>query len=188
MKSLRINIDIDNTVNNFLSEFLVLCNGMRTENSKFEMSDIREYFLDSCTGIDGTVLDTLFFKNPCFYRKLKPLPDSCYVINSLNERHNIKFVTAIDYDVIDSRIEFLRTYFPNINVNKQLIVTNDKHSIFADVVIDDYWDNMSNVNSDCKYLLFSQPWNMGNWDPRVIRVDTWQQIQSEIIKMEYGCE
>ena len=106
------------------------------------------------------------------------------MIEEMNKKHEVKFVTSIDYDVIDSRIEFVQKYFPFIDINRQLLVTNDKHSIYAEMVIDDYVKNMDNVNPDCTFLLFKQPWNK-LYDTKAIRVSSWYDIYTKLETMDF---
>lgn len=151
------NIDIDDTVNNFIERFVELFNSITHE--ELSVRDILCYDLTKL-GIDRETLETLFFKNNYFYEALKPLDDSVSTINLLlAKKHDIRFVTAIDYDVIQARLDFIRHYFPYIDTSKSLIVTNNKRSIYADYVIDDLQDNLNNVNDCCTYFLKMQPWN-----------------------------
>lgn len=181
---MKVNIDIDNTVNNFIQKFVELCNRMKVADKEFSVDDMTQYSLQTATGIDNDTLTTLFFKNPCFYKKLEPLDDAYWVIEEMNKKHEVKFVTSIDYDVIDSRIEFVQKYFPFIDINRQLLVTNDKHSIYAEMVIDDYVKNMDNVNPDCTFLLFNQPWNK-LYDTKAIRVSSWYDIYTKLETMDF---
>lgn len=108
-----INIDIDNTVNDFLDKFVYFVNGMNDNllhtGDKFNVSDIGQYRLQTATGINDDILQTLFFKNDEFYRHLKPLPDSVRVIKKIIDSGNeVKFVTAINYEAINSRLAFIR--------------------------------------------------------------------------------
>lgn len=183
MKS--INIDIDNTVNDFLEKFVYFVNGMNDNllhfGKRFDVSDIRQYRLQTATGINDDILQTLFFKNDEFYRHLKPLPDSVRVIKRIVDAgHEVKFVTAINYEAINSRLAFIREYFPFVDVDRSLIVTNDKSSIWADIVIDDYLDNLYNNRNreDCTYILYSQPWNQHVEESKHIIAHSWLDVES----------
>lgn len=183
MKS--INIDIDNTVNDFLEKFVYFVNGMNDNllhfGKRFDVSDIRQYRLQTATGINDDILQTLFFKNDEFYRHLKPLPDSVRVVKRIVDAgHEVKFVTAINYEAINSRLAFIREYFPFVDVDRSLIVTNDKSSIWADIVIDDYLDNLYNNRNreDCTYILYSQPWNQHVEANKHIIAHSWLDVES----------
>jgi 5'(3')-deoxyribonucleotidase len=159
---LIFNIDIDNTVNDFIENFVRYFN--RITKSSLLVEDVVEYDL-SKLGVDRETLTTLFFKNNYFYESMLPLKDSMEVINDLiHANHDVRFVTAIDYDVIQSRLDFIHHWFPLINTSKSLIITNDKKSIFADIVIDDLPDNLVNVNPDCLFILKKQPWNIDKYN------------------------
>ena len=152
-----INIDIDNTVNDFLDKFVFYLNGI---GYKIKKQDIYEYDLSKATNIKEQVLSCLFFGNNNFYKQLLPLENSVECIKKLwDSGHEIRFVTAITYEVISARIDFIKEFFPFIDPDKSLIVTNNKRSVYADLVIDDYLNNLSNINKNCKFILFDQPWN-----------------------------
>lgn len=152
------NIDVDNTINNFVHEFIFLYNNITGRN--IEYKNMTDYDLTSLD-IDNYTLETLFLKNNRFYETLVPKVGSVSTIKKLIvKEHIVKFVTSIHYNVIQARIDFIAKYFPAVDVNKSLIVTDDKHKIYADFVIDDLPSNVTeNVNSSCNYILIKQPWN-----------------------------
>lgn len=166
-----INIDIDNTTNDFIEKFVYYLNGLQSRlepisytfynpRSDIEVKDITNYKLALSTGVRDEILETMFFRNNAFYETLEPLENAVETIKELVERGNtVRFVTAIRYDVVQARIDFIKKYFPFIDPDTQLIVTNNKEAIYADIVIDDCIDNLKNVNKDCRYIVFSQPWN-----------------------------
>lgn len=158
-----ISIDIDNTVNDFIFQFVSCLNGLYTKEDykMFVIDDMKDYRLSKCTGISDHILETLFFKNNEFYKTMSPLIGSTKIIrNMVSNWHCIRFVTSINYEVVQSRIEFIRQHFPFIDVDKQLIVTNDKSSISADILIDDCPYHIGrNVNPECRYVVYDQPWN-----------------------------
>lgn len=157
------NVDVDNTINNFIHQFIFFYNNISGKDIKYEK--MTDYDLTSL-GIDRYTLETLFFKNNRFYETLVPEVGSVSTVKGLVQKgHTVKFVTSIDYDVVQSRIDFIAKYFPNVDVNRSLIVTNDKNKIFADFVIDDLPLNVKgNVNDNCKYILIKRPWNEKEYD------------------------
>ena len=172
---LRINVDVDNTINNFLESFLELFNSISGRNVQY--ADIKEYSLEDSLGIPNRTLQLLFFKNNAFYKTLTPLFSSGYVIEKLVRcGHDVMFVTAIDYDVVQSRIEFLKKHFPFMDVNKSLIVTSDKCSIPADIVIDDNPEHLQDNPGCSTYIKYFQPWNKDYTNKNVIPCRDWQEI------------
>lgn len=157
------NIDVDNTINNFVQHFLFLYNDISGRHIEYE--DIADYDLTSI-GISRYTLETLFFRNNRFYELLVPQVGSVSTIKALIEKgHTVKFVTSIDYDVVQARIDFITRYFPAADVNKSLILTDSKQNIYADWVIDDLPSNVKdNVNENCKYILLQRPWNTEEYD------------------------
>lgn len=168
-----INIDIDNTINDFIYKFIKHLNGLQSGHHKFEIEDFTEYNLSKSTGLDQESLEVLFYKNNSFHETLDPLCGSVPVISLLvDSGHDVRFVSSISYDAIQSRIDFMRKYFPFMYPDKQLIITHDKASIYADIVIDDHLKHLNNINKDCKFILFDQPWNKDCKIP-AIRVYDW---------------
>lgn len=177
-----INIDIDNTVNNFLDCFIEQFNSVTGRSLTHE--DITSYWLNKCTGVSSDTLSTLFFKNNTFHSTFKPLPYAQEAINQLvDSGHTVRFVTAINYEVIQARLDFVRTYFPFLEPSKHLIVTEHKEFIYADVVIDDSVDNLKNVNSKCEFILFAQPWNT-MWRQTYITFDNWHDLLSYLLSIK----
>lgn len=155
-----INIDIDNTVNDFLDKFCIYLNSLQLGKTWCRWTDFTDYNISNVTGIDNNTLEIMFFRNNSFYEQLEPLAKCQQVIKRLYEEgHTIRFVTSIRYDVIQARIDFIKKFFPYIDTNTNLIVTNDKSSIYADIVVDDYENNFNNVNPNCYFIVFDQPWN-----------------------------
>lgn len=187
MNKLTINVDIDNTVNNFIEHFINLYNTVANRN--LFVNDVTDYDLCVITGVDRTTLETLFFKNNYFYEHLSPLPWTYEVLNTLYKKgHDVRFVTSINYEVIQPRIDFIRSNYSFIDPDKALIVTDNKNSIWADIVIDDLPSHLNNRNSYCKYILFNQPWNyVPNENPnacRYRRCNDWQAINDYLKELQ----
>ena len=156
------NIDVDNTVNNFSEKFLEYYNDITGKH--LTMSDLKKYDLTTL-GVSRETLETLFFNNNAFYRSLDANPIAIGVIRTLwLSDHTINFVTASDYSIIDSRIEFIKKYFDFLNVNRSLLITEDKGVAYADFVIDDLNGYLVNINPDCTYILLKKPWNLTEWN------------------------
>lgn len=179
------NIDIDNTVNDFLTKFVLHINAI---GANIDYDSICEYNLHKATGIPQNTLEALFYRNNYFYKSLVPLDGSINTIRDLiSDGHVVRFVTAITYDVITARVEFIQKYFPFVDPNKSLIVTDHKESIYADVVIDDCANNMRNINPDCKFILFNHAWNQFFEVDGVdhFRCYSWHDIYNRLNKMGY---
>ena len=173
---MTVNVDVDNTVNNFLEMFLLLFNSISGRNINYE--DVTDYSLSKITGVPNKTLETLFFKNNSFYKTLQPLQGSAYVLEELvRNGHDVRFVTSIDYDVVQSRISFLNKHFPFINLNKSLFITSDKCSVPSDIVIDDNPEHLVPVDPTCTYIKFRQPWNKDIKDG-VITCNDWYDVYS----------
>ena len=67
-----INVDIDNTVNDFIEKFVTFVNGYAGRN--LTPADMTIYKLEESTGIPDDILSILFFKNNAWYETLEPLP------------------------------------------------------------------------------------------------------------------
>lgn len=173
---MRINIDVDNTINDFIYKFIYYLNGIQNSGDKLKVEDLTE-------NLSKESLDILFFKNNAFHSMLDPLCGSVEVIRMLQEAgHIVKFVTCISYDVIKSRIEFFKKHFPFVDVDKQLIITNDKTSVYADIVIDDHIPHLTNINRNCKFIIFDQPWNQ-DYTFADYRVKDWCEVRETLERL-----
>lgn len=180
---MQINIDVDNTINDFIYKFVYYLNGIQNSGEKFKVENMKEYNLRSTTNLSAESLDILFFKNNTFHNILDPLCGSIEVIRMLQEAgHIVKFVTSISYDVIQSRIEFFKKHFPFVDVDSQLIVTHDKTSIYADIVIDDHIPHLTNINHNCTFIIFDQPWNQ-EYEFADYRVHDWCEVRETLEKI-----
>ena len=188
-----VNVDVDNTVNNFAKKVISMYNKLYDDSVEYE--DVTSYEFYQLPKISHECLQELFFKNDHFYEELQPIPDSVYQIERLvNNGHKVKFVSAADYRIVKSRIDFIERYFPYLDVNDSLILTKDKHNLWADVVVDDYPKNLTNVNHFCKFILFDAPWNRhistDDWVingvalDRCARCSSWEQVVSVIFQEE----
>lgn len=191
-----ISIDLDNTVNDFDAKFLKYYNNV--SGNKLGLDDLKDYDLTSL-GIDRETLEVLFFKNDAFYRTLGADPFSVQVIRNLFDAgHTITFVSAADYSIIDSRVRFVQKYFPFLDVNESLIMTENKGIVHADVLIEDLNRNLTNVNYICTYILLKKPWNTEHWNiyrnsrdefsehgcPDVFACSDWNEIRDVFDEME----
>ena len=177
---MKINIDIDDTVNNFIEKFVEYFNMITGRN--LTVAEVTDYNLSRFTGVPNKALETLFFNNNYFYKMLTPLSGAVDIIEEIAIEHEVKFVTAIKYEAIQERINFLNTYFPFIDIDRALLVTNDKHSIYADIVIDDCLNNLTNINEECKFIVFKQAWNANaQYDNNVLALtNNWSTIKAVI--------
>ncbi|MBO7211903.1 MAG: hypothetical protein J6V44_13015 [Methanobrevibacter sp.] len=180
---MQVNIDIDNTINDFIYKFRYYLNGIQATDKKYEIEDFNIYALSRATGLPEDVLNILFFKNNAFHATLDPLCGSKEVIRMLCENgHTIRFVSSISYDAIQSRLEFINKHFPYIYADDQLLITKDKSSVNADIVIDDHIKHIENVNPNCIFILFDQPWNQ-ECDSADFRVKDWSEIKEVLERL-----
>ena len=188
-----INIDIDNTINDFLPYFLLKLNDLRIGNSKvFTEESFTDYDICKITNITPTTLETMFFHNNEFYNSLLPLFNSVNCIQRLHEDGNIiKFVTSRDYEVLPATIRFIEVFFPFLDVNECLIFTKQKELLWADVVIDDCLYNLVNVNPQCLFMLKNCSWNKNTTRCNFTRFDDWNEfpyIFEEMLRKENSKE
>lgn len=173
-----INIDIDNTLNNFLPYFLIKLNDLRINSKRvFVEDDFTDYDICKVTNIQPNTLETMFFHNNEFYDNLLPLFNSVNCIQQLHEEGNIiKFVTSRDYEVLPSTIRFVDTFFPFLDVNDCLVFSKQKELLWADVVIDDCLCYLINVNPECVFMLKNCPWNKHTSRCNFTRFDDWSEF------------
>lgn len=112
------------------------------------------------------VMDT-----PGFYRDIEPTPGAVDAIRKMvSEGHIVYIVTAphpSNPTCADDKIWWVRTHLGTEFVDK-LVITRDKTSVRADVLIDDRPDIHGQLKPSWKHIFFSQPWNESfNDRPRI---------------------
>lgn len=182
MKSLRILVDMDDTIENLLDAWLAVLNRKyKTYCKKEDIKDwnVGRYF----PGIEKEEIFAPLLTDD-FWNTVTPKPDAQAVLGDLHFKgHEIYIVTASAYQSIRSKMEnCLFKYFPFIDWN-HVIITSNKQMIKGDIIID---DNPLNLIDGGKIsLLMDMPHNrwFDNEMYGITRVASWYEIQEIINKI-----
>lgn len=114
---------------------------------------------------------------PGFFRSLPVIHDSQRVLKLLNEAYEIVIVSmATEFpESLTEKQLWINEHFPFISW-KQVVFCGNKSLIPADFMIDDHLKNLDNFNGTT--VMYTQPHNLDNNDPRHLKVSSWADIES----------
>lgn len=180
MNKLTINIDIDNVLNNLNQVWVQALNKQYSLN--YQLSDIKQWDMQKTytTLTKKQIFEPLL--DDRLWRNLKPIKGSQQILNTLNNKYNVKIVTASYYKTIKVKAEWLKRYYPFLTW-EQVVITKDKQSVKCDICVDDAIHNVT--NADYIGLLFNYPWNESfneahYFNNYIYRVHNWQDIYDSI--------
>ena len=191
---MKIGLDFDDIITDFLSALLEYHNGKYKRNDK--LSDFKEYKYWPVWGVDRDeetkrVLD---FHDDGSFDKIKPIRDAVESVNKLSERHKLFIITARSLRFEQKTEAWIKKHFgKKIKVlysgdfftgtasNKAKICLNEGISLMLE-------DNMEYA-LDCakngiRVILFDKPWNQDVEHKNVIRVFDWKEAIKEIEKID----
>jgi len=146
VKHTRILIDVDGVIANFVDAFLEIYEEMGGAMDRLPNQEIREAVWDF----------------PDLFWRPKPYPGTIEALEEMNDRFDVRIVTAIPHKHIEARSDWFRYYAPFIHRKNQMIFTNDKSLIRGDIFIDDY-------------LPHAEAWFSVNYKPTVIIDRAWNR-------------
>lgn len=123
-------------------------------------------------------------EDDCLWDLVRPMPGAAEALQKLmNEGHSVYIVTATGYQTLRAKMEkVLFRYFPFITW-KQVIITENKHLINGDVLIDDGPHNLT--GGTYRKILFDA--NHNHWfDEKTVgavRVYNWDEAYREVMKL-----
>lgn len=132
-------VDVDLTVVDTLSDWVTWYN--RETGHILEDSDLTNFKWDVGKLMKKHESPETYWKNPSLYDSLKPIKNSVEVLQEFKEKFDIIFVSSCFAGHVESKINFIRKYFP---FNKGFISTHEKKYVYCDIIIDDY-----SYNLDC---------------------------------------
>lgn len=152
-RRLAIGVDIDETLNTLIEHLLLEYNYRYNDNKKLsDMThyDIQRFLNPQCKNI---------FSEFSSYSLMIGLDIDPYAVDtlcSINEHHDIYFVTAGYPNTMGPRNEWLSKHFPFYR-SEQLIGCVHKQLLKLDVLVDDYEENL--IGGDYLGCLITKPWN-----------------------------
>lgn len=153
ISKLTIGIDIDETINNQISEILKLYNKKYDDN--LIINDITDYSIHKflkpeCNNV---------FKEFCTNKLLKSLimaQDTINALTELNSKYKVYFVTSAHPKTLKVRDKWLSKYL-SWYTTKQLIVCRKKSLLNLTVLVDDCFENL--IHGTYSKILVTKPWN-----------------------------
>lgn len=187
---MRIGIDIDDTLTNSSQTFYKYAKKYNRKNKiKFKIKK-NEFNQEKAYGwneFDKTNFKNEYLKQILSNTSLKR--NSKKIINKLNKKHEIIFITARNDNEIDNMYNFTFNWLrkKEISFNKLIVNSNNKLQDCInekiDIFIDDNINTCNRLNdSKIKVLLYDSVFNKK--DNNLMRVKTWNQIYKIIEKGE----
>jgi len=118
---------------------------------------------------------------PGFFRSVPVMPGSVEGLKKLNSEYDvvvISMATEFPRSLTDKQL-WINDHFPFISW-KQLVLCGNKSLIKADIMIDDHPKNLDSFTGET--IMFSQPHNIFLRDTKHLRVSSWEEIESLLIK------
>lgn len=179
MKKLTILVDMDDTIENLLVEWLHILN--KRYHCFVTEDDVHSWEItEAYPGLaPAQVYEPLYSSE--LWESVKPKWDAVEYLRRLQEDgHEIYIVTSSNYKTIHTKLEsVLGRYFPYIHMD-HVIVCAKKQLIRGDVMIDDGPHNL--VGGDYEKLLITAPHNR-SYDAALHgmrRVNNWREIYEAI--------
>jgi len=194
-KRLKIGIDIDEVVTEYIVELLSYLE--KTRNKKINYEDIFNYDLKEIFNMNSKEVGNLIkehTKDDVIYN-LDLVDKAKESLDKLKEKHNIFFITSRHLDNKQATFYFFKKHFPEHNF--KIIFSSDawengnksKAEICEDLGIDIFIEDNPNYVLDCakkgvKCFLFNKPWNKCFNEKihniNIKRVYNWDDILDEI--------
>jgi len=178
MKKLRIGVDIDNVIAQFVPAYLERHN--KKHRTNFTIYDIKSYYLCDWLNIPEEEIVKNIFEMQVGgeYMLLKPVPNVSKYINILKEKgHEIILIT----NRVNADDTILWLKIQNVHFDK--LFTIKSKSWILDLLHLDYYieDNPNNAytanKKGIKTIIFNQPWNrMVKETDTMKRAKNWKQV------------
>lgn len=139
MKKFRILVDLDSTITDTLPAWLTVITAKT--GVKVTVDDITEWNMCKCGPLTQLTPDQIFdvLHDPAFLQTILPIEGALENLKKLHDfGHEIKVVTARQHpNTVVAAMDWVKTFMPWFDPQKNLIFAYDKHIIKADVMIDD---------------------------------------------------
>ena len=142
---MKIFVDMDNTLNDFLDTFIArVPNNLKINETNKVFYELKEY-VNLPTDKERLHYCDSEYEDPNFWLGMNPLPSSKITLEKMKSLgHSLIIATALPknkskncIDVIkDSKIKWLEKYYPSIF--EDVIFTREKYLLQGDILIDDF--------------------------------------------------
>jgi len=190
---MKIGVDIDEILAEFVKGYLELYNKKYGKNIKFE--DVFTYSL--CEPLKISKQESIKLADEYYgsddFDNIKLVQGAKEGIKKLNEQHKLIFVTARPNHTKEKTELFLKKILPDVDLDishsnnlwskgllKSEVCINKK----CDLLIEDTSSNaLDCADKGIKIILLDKPWNQGVEHENIIRVYNWGEILGEINKL-----
>lgn len=158
----RILIDMDGVICDFVSTFMLLYrNGGGIVPDGFEWTH-----WSAMDDLPSQDVRAEVWRDPNLFWIQKPYKGAIMALEALNDAYDVRIVTALPHMHIKYRSDWVEHYAPFIHRKNQMIFTNDKSLIQADVIIDDHLPHVYNWIRANKGtgVIVDRPWNRDESD------------------------
>lgn len=185
---MKIAIDIDEVLGNFLSEVIAFHNS--AYGTDLEIGQFTSYrFWEIWGGTREQAIDKIYeFKETEYFRGIRPLPGAQKAITELKAANELCIVTSRQNEFIEVTRAWLDRYFPNCfsgvyftnhygHSESSITKAQICDQIGADLLIDDSLDfALECAVAGRQAILFDYPWNKASRLPEAIRrVSSWDE-------------
>lgn len=178
----ELNLDLDCCVYDLTGQVLKVYNHEFGCNE----TEVTDYWFSDLDKADKKYFEQLL-QEPSMFSMGAPIKDSVETINKLRDKgFKIRFITMPEFSVTCyyEKCQWLKKYFPWVNLQKDLIATGDK-SVCAQnnrILIDDSIDNLRAWSSAGGFgVAYAQPWNE---EYTGLRVNNWTELYQLLMKLE----
>lgn len=191
---MRICVDIDGVLADFVNSFLETLNEIRRRRfwglpRRVRYEDVHRYDLADATGSSPPVIADLVnsFGMQGRYLTLTALPDAPGVMRTLSKAHELTVVTERPARFSQDSIAWLAAH--SIPYRRLVHCTPAERPHLAsqhDLLIEDRLEYARDAaEAGCNVILFDHPWNReGALPPRVFRVASWQEALRVVQALE----
>lgn len=186
IKELNICIDIDGTIT---EPYYWLKRVNDYFHTNIQEEDVTVYEIDKIIEIEPTAFYDFYLKNgELLHKEAQIRPKAKEVINELNNRHKIHFVTARDEIMREVTFEWMKRYSISMDTISFLGSHNKvgkAKELQCDVFIEDRLENALQLSEfDFQVLLVDCNYNQGKLPNNIVRVKNWEEIDEWIYYYE----
>ncbi len=149
----------------------------------------KSFFMEDCVGIENRLEAQMLMHSQSFFLNLPPMKGAISALNEMVDA-GLKVLIVTDPIVISSfclqeKIQWIRSYLGQEWVGR-LIVTSDKTSVKADLLIDDlpfdlYAPGGKHTMASWKRILFDQPYNRKSG--HTSRLNDWSEWKDLVLNI-----
>lgn len=186
----NVMVDCDCVLNNLIQRTCQMFNERYNKNISEET--FTQYDIYKCLAFDDAEKFSALWNERELWDSLSPTYHSQWGVKKLIDNgFNVYIATSTHYNNFPWKVEWLQHYFPFVK-ESNIICIGDKSVLNADIMIDDYANNLIG-NIRCNRILFEKPWNKSvnddvygikrctNWDEIIEAVEEFYKNDKELM-------